>query len=216
MSSEFSRPYVLNKVDELNSLLDRLKIAYENELTKWSINLDHTVKDKDNTIALLSKEIEGLKEINAYLLKDKDTLEKQVKDLEEEYRNFTKVSKIIALENENAKLKLELSKLTNTLTQTKKESKEVQTSAIPVSAPVVPPVAQTTVPSVSQSLSSDVETVEGNEEESIDVEEIIIEEKEYYIDDTKRVYLKLDDGSIGEELGMLGRKKGKYIIKLTN
>ncbi len=85
------------------------------------------LEKSDNKIDLLANENENLKSMNLYLSNDKDRLQKQIENMEDEHRNFTKVSRIIALENENLKLREEL-KYHQSLLETKSKVIEKEDS----------------------------------------------------------------------------------------
>jgi hypothetical protein len=204
------------KLSDLNTIIDK---DFDSKLN----NLNNTIAELTNKINILTAENNGLKTMNEYLNSDKVRLQAQINNLEEDHRNFTKVSKIIALENENDKLRKELD-----------EIKFKGTSPIKKKAPFLFCDTATVLPSVvkietlpekqyeplkeniieQQEPLKEEEEEEHKEEEEEEEEDIQVTEKKigsiiYYIDDAKKVFIKEDDGTIGKEIGFLSKINGK-------
>jgi septal ring factor EnvC (AmiA/AmiB activator) len=80
------------------------------DINAWAVEMQKT-QEMQVTINNLESEIKNLKSMNDYLVKDKENLKSIISTMEEEHRNFTRVSKLIALENENARLKEQIATL---------------------------------------------------------------------------------------------------------
>ena len=102
-------------MEQIAPILETLSKHFDSQCKELN-TLRYAATQHDQQVQLLQQENENLKTMNSYLFNDKERLEKQVENLEEEHRNFTKVSRIIALENENIKLKQELELLQNSKT----------------------------------------------------------------------------------------------------
>jgi hypothetical protein len=74
-----------------------------------------------NKIDILTTENTGLVQLNAILLEDKTKLETQLKTLEEEHKNFTRVSKLISMENDIYRLRQENDLLKSQLQEMKEK-----------------------------------------------------------------------------------------------
>lgn len=112
----------MSQIVEVSEFIENLKISLE--------KLDNIVKrlyenqfaEMQDTIMILQSDNETLKATNVCLLKEKISLQSLISNLEEENKSFTKVSKLIALENENARLLKEV----ELLKVTKKQSKVIE------------------------------------------------------------------------------------------
>lgn len=145
------------------------------------------------------------------LLSDKDTLINELneksKHLKEENESFRKVSQIIAFENENARLKKELEVL-------KKRNENMSLVGGRVSQPAIS-LEHLDLDILHNNLDkhNSKEPEPASEETAdLDVFEKKIKGVTYYVsnDDEKRVFEKLDDGSIGNEIGKLQMAGSKY------
>ena len=123
-------------------------------------------------------------------------LKRNIEMLEDERRQFTKVSHIIALEKENTKLRIEIEKL---------KTKPAETKQI---------VQHEVVDSVPSPISEEQNAVV-EEEESIDVYEKVIKGNTYYVSnkEDKTIYEKLEDGSIGNKVGTIVKSNGRSKVE---
>jgi predicted RNase H-like nuclease (RuvC/YqgF family) len=170
----------------LYDTIEGLKIAVDEQIGKQLEKASSNIRELENNIVLLKTENDGLKTMNEYLNSDKSKLESYISNLEEEHRNFTKVSKIIALENENAKLRKELEDIKQ------KEHKEIRKDTL-----------------INKSIETKGIQDTNDDEESVEVYEKKISGVYYYVDDSKRVYCKMTDGGIGDHIGYLESVSGK-------
>jgi hypothetical protein len=136
------------------------------------------------------------------------TLQEELASAREELDNLRKVSRIIAIENENARLKTHCELLNRQLQNARKHSSGPQAETREVPAP-----------QKEQEEQEELEVEdEEEEEESVDVYEHTLDGRTFYVtqDDTASIYEKLDDGSVGNYLGFLRTlPSGKSTITKT-
>lgn len=133
----------------------------------------------------LQAEVAKLSYENKCLQKENTGLSTKMMALEEEHRAFTKVSKLISLENENAKLRAEL-----------QSTQQRLAGKAPVKAP--PPTPE----SVSDHENSDAI-------DAANMKEKVIGDKTYFVDDDKCVYERVDENTVGSHVGTLVRQNGR-------
>lgn len=182
--------HICKQFSELGEVVS-IRLAYYKELVQ-SLNIK---------IVQLSDENSNYK--NAYeakaamvddLTDEIRTLKNNVKKLEDDNAAFSKVSHIIAMEKENAKLKSDIQLLTHRCNILSKRNIN-----IPAPQPEQP---QTEPKNVIPS------------QEHMEHEETFIEKKIkgiiYYISEDKQyIYEKLEDGDVGKKLGHLEKKNDK-------
>lgn len=183
-------------------------------LCKW---LTEAIEKKDDTIRLYEQRIEISDEEKQWLTNTCDRQVKNIKDLENEIsilraqlsackqeiqeaqkdqREFSKVSQVIQMEKENAKLKADIALLNERLSR--KVEKAVDES-----------------PKKNDNASTgEVEATNTDKAPSFSVYEKKIKGKNYYIsnDDEMIIYDVLEDGDVGPRLGQLIKKEDKTKI----
>lgn len=166
--------------------------------------MDIIVEEQKLMIYNQSKMMDQTAKATAANIKLIAELESKVKYLEDENCNFRKVSRIIAFENENARLKVEMESLKKRLIQ--KDEKSIEDQIQELNSDIVEKI-----------MSSDSEDGGGedDEDEALDLYEKKIKGTVYYItnDDARRLFEKMSDGSVGKEIGKL---EGKSTIVLIN
>jgi chromosome segregation ATPase len=195
------------KLSDLNTIIDK---DFDSKLN----NLNNTIAELTNKINILTTENNGLKTMNEYLNSDKVRLQAQINNLEEDHRNFTKVSKIIALENENDKLRKELDEIKFKGTSPVKKKAPFPFYDTATVSPLVAKIETLPEKQYEPLKENIVEQQEPLKEELEEEEDIQVTEKKigniiYYIDDAKKVFIKEDDGTIGNEIGFLSKINGK-------
>lgn len=155
------------------------------------------------TIDVLTKENKSIKETNILLIDKVNSLELLIKNLsrelensQEEQRQLLKVSRVVAIEKDNARLRLELQQLEAKF-QLFKESK------------TIPTIAQQDTPKETE-VSEETTKELYHDEEALNVREKKIKGIVYYLSDDNNVYAKNDDESVGELLGSIDGKKVKW------
>jgi hypothetical protein len=166
------------------------------------------------SINMLTSENKSIKETNQVLIEQVSSLEVRLRDLsrdlensQEEQRQLLKVSRVVAIEKDNARLRLELQQLESKL-QLLKDSK---THTVP--SPHSKEEATITHP-ITQKLAEigkDTRTELNHEEEALNVREKTIKGIVYYLSDDNNIYEKNDDESIGELVGRIDGKKVKWL-----
>lgn len=170
---------IMSNTEPVSIIISNLK----NQLEK----LDKTVKNifddqfshLNSAINHLSCENSTLSGINTELVKERESLKNTICSLEDDHKNFTKVSKLIALENENASLRTEVERLR---TQFLNKSKVLKSPETPLK-------------------QEDKE--EETDDNVINVFEKKIGKKVFFVDDNNNIYEKLDDDSVGENIGII-------------
>jgi chromosome segregation ATPase len=162
------------------------------------------LEQSSKTLTRLESENSELTVSNDHLRKvvqsqvgDIERLETIIKQLEQEKIDFTKVSHVVAIEKENAKLRQEIDVL-------KKRFQEYETKK---GEEVVVPVTE------NENENAD-EGEEEEEEMEIEVQEKKIKGVVYFVDskDGKTVYKRNEDGTVGDVVGMLEKHGTKTKI----
>jgi hypothetical protein len=155
------------------------------------------------TIDVLTKENKSVKETNSILIDKVNSLELQLKNLsrelensQEEQRQLLKVSRVVAIEKDNARLRLELQQL-EVKFQLLKESKTITN------------ITQHDTPKETE-VGEEITKELYHDEEALNVREKKIKGIVYYLSDDNNVYAKNDDESVGELLGSIDGKKVKW------
>jgi len=167
----------------IKSLLDKLSEKYNHLEEKYSSNLE-----KVKTFTECQAALKASQEENS-LLKQKIEL------LEQNYKEFSKVSHVVALEKENAKLKSEVEKL--------KKSSLAPEVVVPPAPPLLPPLEEQ---EPSQS------------EEDEEFYEKKIKGVVYYVSSrTNKLYEKTPDDEVGPCVGNLEKeiKNNKTVTKVV-
>lgn len=191
---------LLTKTEELTSELSNVRT--ENERLKQELATDKLLSQHlADTNARMTT---ALEEKTQLIIK----LESCIKDLEQEKKDFTRVSHVVAIEKENAKLRAEINAL-------KKKMKDDVPSPEPNHTPTTDthesplgtenPVDQPTEPEV---------TAEESTSEHLEVYEKKIKGKMYFVSsqDDKTVYERKTDGSVGDIVGYLEKHGTKTKI----
>lgn len=181
------------------------KIIMENQYYLTQIELlKENLKTTEITLDTIRSEnikLLELKTINEDLqneLNNKNSLitklEKNIKDMEDDRKQFTKVSHVIAMEKENARLKSELETFKNKII----------------------PIQEATI---SETTSHNLELT-NQEEEYTNQDEVYekkIKGKIYFVSksDNMTVFEKNNDGTIGNEVGYLEKQGDKFKMVWT-
>ena len=103
--------------------METLSASFLSRMTDVSAVIDREYaerqKDLVERVRVLTAENDALKKTHATFDAERTRLTSRIKGLEEEHLNFTKVSKLIAIENDNARLKAEVSSLKNAIATAK-------------------------------------------------------------------------------------------------
>lgn len=186
----------MNSIDLINITKDMFISKFDEITAHVRDDFTKSTEDLSNALRILRTENEGLKIMNNYLVADKKSLQSQVEKLEDDHRNFTKVSKIIAIENENTKLRLTIEDLKKQINLIKDANKKPEADEVKMNDLVA-------------------EVHEEVEDDNINVREKKIGKVIYYVDDDNKVYIKNNDETIGDNIGVLQRMPdGK--LKLVN
>jgi len=186
----------MNSIDLINITKDMFISKFDEITAHVQDDFTKSTEDLSNALSILRTENEGLKIMNNYLVADKKSLQSQVEKLEDDHRNFTKVSKIIAIENENTKLRLTIEDLKKQINLIKDANKKPEADEVKTNDLVT-------------------EVHEEEEDDNINVREKKIGKVIYYVDDDNKVYIKNNDETIGDNIGVLQRMPdGK--LKLVN
>jgi hypothetical protein len=194
---------ITKEIDDINTKLQEEK-ANTTYLKKMNT-------EYENTIMCLQKQVEQL------------TVQLQAS--EDEQRQLLKVSHVVSIEKENAKLKKDILTLENKLNNIS----QLQTSTSykttsPPSSPSVYPSSTIDTPNKMSEINSnseiekemnkkdktDQEETTQDETQSMNVKEKVIKGKTYYISDDKNIYIKNEDESIGELVGKIVNKIAKW------
>jgi predicted RNase H-like nuclease (RuvC/YqgF family) len=147
-----------------------------------------------------------LQSSNKSLQNQIDTLEKRVEDMsrdllkcEEEQREFLKVSRVVAIEKDNSRLRCEINQLQEQLKQKNSDTRTQSTEAIQ-STQLLQPVGGGEIDNDSQ-----------EHEETFNVIEKHIKGVVYYVSDNNDVYIKNSDETVGDLVGKIDGKKVKWM-----
>lgn len=219
------------------SKLNDCSVLIKNGLGDLSSSLLSSIEKKTtellHKVNVLEMENNNLKAMNDYLAKDKKRLEAQVLSLEDDIKSFTKVSKMIAIENENTKLKKEIEALKEQLKSVKTPVVEavqsvesigaVDTDGVVETEAVTETVTETETVTPQHTLAhsdeggssqeKDTDTHTSHKEEDICVKEKMIGKTIYYVDTSNKIYEKMEDGDVGEEKGRLVKVNGKTKVE---
>lgn len=175
-------------------------------------DIEEKYKELSYAYALCTQQIEYMGRQNEEFMSTISRLQKQIEAVEDDKRQLTKVSNIIAIERENSRLKFEMESLKKKL-------------ATKLAAPVL---TKDTVIEVTEAkevvmINDDKVAVEKCEEEAdtdheedLEVYEKKIKNNVYYVStrDDASVYEKDDDGAIGQKIGYLQKVNGKLKLKM--
>lgn len=183
-------------------------------------DVEDKYKELSYAYGLCTKQIEYMGKQNEEFMSTISRLQKQIETIEDDKRQLTKVSNIIAIERENSRLKFELEYLKKRLAKTT-EKVPVGTVAAETCAPTI---VETDIDNVKTGVEETV--VESKEhaveetvveaEDDIEVYEKKIKNIVYYVStkDDMSVYEKDSDGSIGNKIGYLQKVNGKLKLQL--
>jgi hypothetical protein len=170
--------------------------VYSSNMEKYNATLDHAY----GALINITKMYEGILNENESMhnrIRDYtheiDVLQQKIKMMEEDRQEFAKVSHIIALEKDNAKLRAEIAKLNI------KRAPALVQQPLPVPQPPtepLPPVPQAPV-------------LESEE----DVKEKKIKGVIYYVGlQSNKIFTKSDDGDVGNEVGHIKKEGSKSVV----
>jgi hypothetical protein len=177
-------------------------------------------KEFEDVVSGLNNEIERLgtegcrvADLNENLVVENAALRQQLASMEEEHRNFTRVSHVIALQNENAKLVQEKEKMSVQL-RSKMPGRDNQTQTDEQVVAVLNPLyvaetndadTQTQDTGTQDTGTQDTDTQETHK--TLEVREKKIGATVYYLDTDNNIHSKEADDSIGKCLGYLTKDK---------
>lgn len=212
---------VLNNIFEtlpLQTVITSFDAYASQELAKLHTNMEtYTSRIESLTYSLTEKDnyIKALEQTNKSLKLANESLKNTIQSLEDEKKAFTKVSHIIAMEKENARLKNELDALQARLSR---QVDVVSNTSAPTSDSTI-----TTVEDIHnfthETPKSEMLPTKENEQDACDeanddaaltVYEKKIKGKVYYISSTDNtIYERTEDGEIGRRLGVLQKQNEK-------
>lgn len=176
------------------------KIIMENQYYLTQIELlKENLKTTEITLDTIRSEnikLQELKTINEELQNELNNkislimkLEKIIKDMEDDRKQFTKVSHVVAMEKENARLKSELETFKNKIIPTQEAT-------------------------ISETISHSLELTNQDQDE---VYEKKIKGKVYFVSksDNMTVFEKNNDGTIGNDVGYLEKQGEKFKMVWT-
>lgn len=135
--------------------------------------------------------------------------------------DFRKVSQIIAMERENARLQNQINILNKSLEKYTKKAEEAEEQEEPCNVFIVDETSEfivgneqneVVITNVDQDDPKPITTIDNSDEEQLEVYEKKIKDKIYYVDMSSKVYIKEDDNSIGRHVGDLIKKNNKTVI----
>lgn len=191
-------------MESFEGSLSNLKKLYEESQTNISALQNENDVLKDQLSQLNDYRVQVLS-----LTKDKEHLQRQVRDLEDYSTQFSRVSHVVAMEKENARLQTHIRLLERRIEIYQQRLKEVtQQNPDPVTfestssdtPPIVEPKLEQTAPS------------------TVEMKEKKIKGIMYYISKSFEIYAKNEDGTIGDCIGKLeqlssGKTKVKWTLK---
>uniref|UniRef100_A0A6C0BGY0 Uncharacterized protein n=1 Tax=viral metagenome TaxID=1070528 RepID=A0A6C0BGY0_9ZZZZ len=186
-----------NVFEAQQTLINELKNNHENIRSEKDI-LERTIveyqtKDQENVnnIEVMNNEIQKLR--------------MEIQHMQEDNKVFTKVSQVVCLEKENARLVMEVEQLKQRLSNALSKKSTHSSISSNLSNPSSPNH------SVQSSESGDIEDRVDEDELNQNVYEKIIKGVVYYVtDDVDMViYEKTQDETIGKRLGQLKKENGK-------
>lgn len=177
----------------------------QEQLQTISIDMEKTKKERDDVVMKYHDIEYANQNLSKQLMEQLDLVRKYINtinELEEDKKAFTKVSHVVAIEKENARLRQEIILLKN-----KKTYGETHQSVKVMDEPVetITTFAENeTVASVKEHQSNN----------TIDVYEKKIKGKIYFVSkgEDMTVFNKRDDGSIGDPVGVLEKHGEKFKI----
>lgn len=194
-------------IQDIGYLLDRCK-----DVDLRHKELERKYTELSYAYSLCAQTIEYMTKQNEDNLNTISRLQKQIEVIEDDKRQLTKVSNIIAIERENSRLKFELDVL----------KKRLEKPVVPLPEPVVVPLPEPVVPlpepvlvplpePVVAPATDQNETEQDLNDSDIEVYEKKIKNDIYYVStqEDNSVYVKEADGSIGEKVGVLQKVNGK-------
>lgn len=205
----------------IEDTINHMKSIVQNE---FSAQLESMIKQ----IEILTQENSTLKSRNDDLLKHKVRLETHVENMEEDHRNFTKVSHLIALQNDNSRLSNENKLLMVQLQNTKIACNNTISNddAVPTKKEDISPLPHHEPPNEPSNEPCDVQEKSNQSERGLQhinreptlkdaspEQEMIVKKKKigknvYYVDSENTVYAKLDDDGVGDKVGQLVKDNG--------
>lgn len=190
------------EVQRLNVQINDL----DSEVKEYRQQLEHAstnMKKFETDNAELTVSNDHLREVVQSQQQDIERLQAAIKQLEQEKIDFAKVSHVVAIEKENAKLRQELEFSRKKLQEY--EAKKGDDENEQPKSVIVP----------EKQVVDEVPPLEDeNDEEEIEVQEKKIKGVVYFVNtkDGKTVYQKNEDGTIGDVVGMLEKHGTKTKI----
>ena len=182
----------------IKSLLDKLQNTYDTLHEKHGVNLERV-----KTLDECQHALQAIQEENRQL-------KQKIELLEQNYKEFSRVSHVVALEKENAKLRNEVAKLKAP------SQKPIEHAQTPQPEPELPAPIENTQTTQNQ---PEPELAPQHESEP---EEEFYEKKikgvVYYVSNlTNKIFQKTEDDEIGQELGFLQKetKNQKTVTKVV-
>jgi predicted RNase H-like nuclease (RuvC/YqgF family) len=200
-------------MDVCNSSIQHINDMNNNFMAGVKDTLKTLTTKLVETINKLTIENNEAMELNNGLKAQVTSLEARLQDMTkelenslEEQRQLLKVSRVVAIEKDNARLRTELQQL-----ETKFQLLKEQHASMKA------PCATTNVEKVTTVITNEHVDIhqdkeqEQSQEEALNVREKKIKGAVYYVSDDNSVYTKNDDDSIGNIIGRIEGKKVKWL-----
>jgi regulator of replication initiation timing len=213
-----------NIVSEINDFCGGLiKKCREYEQNRKEMEIKF--RDLSYAYTVCTTEIEYMRKQNDDFLNTINRLQKQIEVIEDDKRQLTKVSNIIAIERENSRLKLEIDSLKKRLAKPTINTPNTQSiinhSIKSESVEVAVELNENPREDTSIKSGSVEVVVELNENPTEDINnDIEVYEKKiknviYYVstNEDMTIYIKEDDGAIGDKVGFLTNHNGKTKVQ---
>ena len=211
---------------QFSELGDKLfkRLEYYDEIIKFLNSKIDVLTDENNKYKKVYEEQETT--VNN-LTNEVYNLKNNIQQLEEDNAAFSKVSHIIAMEKENAKLKSDIKLLTHRCNILSKRNIQVHPTPIlnesymPIPQNILPsfqpppepkpqlPLLSTPPPSPPSPSNDIQETLEDEQDEETFIEKKIKGNIYYISENTQYIYQKLENGDVGNKLGALEKRNDK-------
>lgn len=183
-----------SSIQHINDMNTNFMLGIKDTLKTLTTNLFEII----NKLTIENKEV---KELNNNLKDKVISLEARLQDITkelenslEEQRQLLKVSRVVAIEKDNARLRNELQQLETKFQTFKEQHTSINTTSVQI-------INSEQITTIEQ---------EHEQEEALNVREKKIKGNIYYVSDDNNVYTKNDDDSIGNMIGKIEGKKVKW------
>lgn len=184
-----------SSIQHINDMNTNFMLGIKDTLKTLTTNLFEII----NKLTIENKEV---KELNNNLKDKVISLEARLQDITkelenslEEQRQLLKVSRVVAIEKDNARLRSELQQLETKFQTFKEQHTSINTTSVQI---------------ITNSEQITTIEQEHEQEEALNVREKKIKGNIYYVSDDNNVYTKNNDDSIGNMIGKIEGKKVKW------